>query len=96
MNDLQRLHQFLSTPRKIVITTHHKPDGDALGSSLGLFHYLNKKAGHVVNAISPTDYPDFLHWLPGNSEVLNFELIVVHSNSFEFMSTRIPVLSWRS
>ena len=74
MNDLQRLHQFLSTPRKIVITTHHKPDGDALGSSLGLFHYLNKKAGHVVNAISPTDYPDFLHWLPGNSEVLNFEL----------------------
>ena len=73
MNDLKRLHEFLSTPRKIVITTHHKPDGDALGSSLALYHYFQKKTGHVVNVISPTDYPDFLEWLPGNDQVINFE-----------------------
>lgn len=73
MDDLIKLHQFLATPRKIVITTHHKPDGDALGSSLALMHYLNKKEVHVVNIISPTDYPEFLEWLPGNNAVINFE-----------------------
>lgn len=66
------MHDFLSTPKKIIITTHHKPDGDALGSSLGLYHYLLKK-NHRVSVITPTDYPKFLWWLPGNKNVINFE-----------------------
>ena len=48
---------------------HHKPDADALGSSLGLAGYL-KKGGHHPTVISPSDYPAFLEWLPGNGEVL--------------------------
>jgi phosphoesterase RecJ-like protein len=52
-----------------VITTHHKPDGDAMGSSLGLYNYLIQQ-GHHVKVITPTDYPDFLAWLPGNGEVM--------------------------
>ncbi|MDX1903088.1 MAG: bifunctional oligoribonuclease/PAP phosphatase NrnA, partial [Thermonemataceae bacterium] len=63
MENLNQLKEFLSSPKKIVITTHHKPDADALGSSLGLAGYL-KKLGHQVNVISPSDYPRFLHWLP--------------------------------
>ncbi len=62
---------LLSKPSKIVITTHNKPDGDAMGSSLGLFHYFKAK-GHDVKVISPTDYPFFLNWLPSNDEVLIF------------------------
>jgi len=58
--------------RKVVIVTHHKPDADALGSSLGLGGYLKKK-GHTVTVITPSDYPEFLHWMPGNQEVLAFE-----------------------
>ena len=58
--------------RTAVITTHHKPDGDAMGSSLGLYLFL-KKYVKTVHVISPTDYPDFLHFLPGNKEVLVFE-----------------------
>jgi phosphoesterase RecJ-like protein len=58
--------------KKIVITTHHKPDADALGSSLGLKGYLDKK-GHDVVVISPTDYPEFLTWMSGNSDVMIFE-----------------------
>ncbi|MEN8697443.1 MAG: bifunctional oligoribonuclease/PAP phosphatase NrnA [Bacteroidia bacterium] len=54
---------------KIVITTHHKPDGDAMGSSLGLYHYL-KEAGIDSQIITPTDYAEFLHWLPGNDTVM--------------------------
>lgn len=57
---------------KIVVTTHHKPDGDAMGSSLGLFAYL-KQLGHTVHLITPTDYPRFLHWMPGHKDVIIYE-----------------------
>ncbi|MFN7312526.1 MAG: DHH family phosphoesterase [Bacteroidota bacterium] len=56
----------------IVITTHHKPDADALGSSLGLYNYLLLKGLSPV-VVSPTDYGDFLKWMPGESTVVNFE-----------------------
>lgn len=69
MIDLQTLKDKLSQPCKIVITTHHKPDGDAMGSSLGLYNYLIQK-GHHVKVVSPTDYPYFLQWLPNNPEVI--------------------------
>lgn len=62
----------MNQPRKVVIVTHVKPDADALGSSLGLAGYLKKK-GHNVKVITPSDYPDFLTWMPGNSEVLIFQ-----------------------
>ncbi len=52
-----------------MITTHHKPDADALGSSLGMANYLIKK-GHNVKVITPSDYPGFLHWMKGNDDVL--------------------------
>ncbi len=57
---------------KVVITTHHKPDADALGSSLGLYNYL-KKLGINANVVTPTDYGDFLKWMPGEKSVINFE-----------------------
>lgn len=63
---------MLLEPKKIFITTHHKPDGDALGSSLGLYHYL-KSLGHSPVVVSPSDVPDFLMWMPGIEEVLNYE-----------------------
>lgn len=55
-----------------MITTHHRPDGDAMGSSLALCSFLKAK-GHEVTVITPSDYPDFLYWMPGNDEVINFE-----------------------
>ena len=59
--------------KKIIITTHANPDADALGSSLGLFHFL-KARGHEVQVITPSDYPNFISWLPGNDQVLEFNL----------------------
>ncbi len=52
-----------------MITTHSNPDGDAMGSSLGMYRYLKKKGCEPV-VIVPTAYPDFLAWMPGNSEVV--------------------------
>jgi phosphoesterase RecJ-like protein len=72
MKNVQGLRQLLDTPRKVVILTHHKPDADALGSSLGLAGYLERK-GHPVQVITPSDYPNFLAWMPGNEKVFVFE-----------------------
>ncbi|MGI4022832.1 MAG: DHH family phosphoesterase [Janthinobacterium lividum] len=69
MLNLAELKELLAQPQNIVITTHHKPDGDAMGSSLGLYHYLKQKQ-HQVQVITPTDYPDFLAWMPGNADVM--------------------------
>lgn len=69
MQNLKDFKKVLSSPKSIVITTHHKPDADALGASLGLATYLVQK-GHAVKVISPTDYPRFLHWMRGNEDVI--------------------------
>lgn len=72
MQKIQAFKELISSPKKIVITTHLKPDADALGSSLGLAGYLKKK-NHQVEVITPTDYPGFLSWMAGNEEVIVFE-----------------------
>jgi len=62
----------LSKANNIVIVPHKGPDGDAIGSSLGLYHFLKGK-GHHVTVIAPNDYPDFLKWLPGQEDIMIFE-----------------------
>ena len=69
--ELNQLKSFLSEPRKVVITTHKGPDGDAMGSSLALYNYLLKK-GHSVHVITPNDYPIFLKWMKGEEYVIEY------------------------
>ena len=69
MLSIESLRQELASPRKIAIIPHQKPDADALGSSLALWGFFKNK-GHQPVVVSPTDYPDFLCWMPGNSDVL--------------------------
>jgi phosphoesterase RecJ-like protein len=70
--DIEGVKQLLSAPKKIVIIPHRNPDGDAMGSNLGLYHFLKKK-GHEVTVISPNEYPDFLAFLPASDTVAVFE-----------------------
>lgn len=70
VQEVQGLSSLLATPKRIVITTHKNPDGDAMGSSLGLWHVL-KKLGHDVTVVSPNQWDHFLAWLPGSDQVLN-------------------------
>lgn len=72
MSDLEEIEQLLALPKKIAITTHHKPDADALGSSLALSLYLTKK-GHSVQIVTPSDYPSFLNWMPNQQDVLAYD-----------------------
>lgn len=62
----------LSKANNIVIVPHKGPDGDAMGSTLALMHFLKDK-GHNANVIAPNEYPNFLKWLPGNDQVIIYD-----------------------
>ncbi|WP_340155648.1 bifunctional oligoribonuclease/PAP phosphatase NrnA [uncultured Winogradskyella sp.] len=79
-NRIPEIKTLLSAPKHIVIVPHRNPDGDAMGSTLGLYHYL-KLYNHEVTVIAPNDYPDFLKWLPGDDTVLKFETQQEESNA---------------
>ncbi|WP_372339328.1 bifunctional oligoribonuclease/PAP phosphatase NrnA [Flavobacterium sp. MFBS3-15] len=70
--DLAAVKQLLAAPKKIAIIPHRNPDGDAMGSTLGLGRFLKLK-GHDVTVIAPNEFPDFLAWLPGADGVKVFE-----------------------
>ncbi len=79
MQHIKEIYPLINIAGKIVITTHQKPDGDAMGSSLGLFHFL-KQFGHQVVVISPTNWADFLDWMPGTNDVLDYERHTAEAN----------------
>ena len=70
--DILKIKQLLATPKKIAIIPHRSPDGDAMGSTLGLYHFLLKLNQHPTVVI-PNDYPNFLDWLPASNTVLVYE-----------------------
>ena len=67
-----RLQDLLSSRKKIVATSHHNPDGDAIGSVLAMYHFLDLM-GHQVRAMVPNAFPDFLSWMPGASDILLYD-----------------------
>lgn len=69
---ISEVEELLNKYEKIVIVTHVSPDGDAIGSSLGLYHYL-RDLGNDVNVIVPNSYADFLKWIQGSKEILEYE-----------------------
>lgn len=69
---LTELRQLIDGAQSIIITCHHNPDGDALGSSLALMHYL-RAIGKDATVIVPDVFPDFLMWLPGTQEIVRYD-----------------------
>jgi phosphoesterase RecJ-like protein len=72
MKPIQEIYNQLTSPRNVVITMHQKPDPDAMGSSLALYHFL-RQFGHSVTVVSPTNWAGFLNWMPGCETVFDFE-----------------------
>jgi phosphoesterase RecJ-like protein len=73
MEALEHLYPLLQSERNIVVTMHQKPDGDAMGAALALYHFL-KSLDNNVTVISPTNWAKFLNWMPGCKEVVDYEL----------------------
>lgn len=72
MRPIEESSSLLQGSKTVFITTHHKPDGDAIGSMLALHHYLVAK-GHTVTSVSPSELPEFLMWMPGVEHLYNYE-----------------------
>ena len=72
INEIKEITALLSTPKNVVIVPHRNPDGDAIGASLAIHHYLKNK-GHRATVVAPNDYPGFLKWLPDSEEVFKFD-----------------------
>jgi bifunctional oligoribonuclease and PAP phosphatase NrnA len=70
--DIIAIQDLLATPKKIAVIPHRSPDGDAMGSTLALYHFL-LKLNHNPVVISPNEFPNFLAWLPGSETVLVYE-----------------------
>lgn len=62
----------IDNAEKIVIVTHVSPDGDAMGSALGLWHYLMTIEKEPV-VVVPSAFPDFFRWMPGIEHVIDFQ-----------------------
>ena len=65
-----KLKALLKKAKNTIIVTHWSPDGDAMGSSLALYNFLTKLKKKVT-VVVPNEYPEFLHWMPGDNKVLN-------------------------
>lgn len=72
-NDIIELQSYLSVPKNITLIAHRNPDGDALGSALGLRLYLEKK-GHLVKIVMPSESPGLFSYLPHFYDVIVFDL----------------------
>jgi bifunctional oligoribonuclease and PAP phosphatase NrnA len=72
MKPIEAIYPLLDKPQKVVIIMHQKPDADAMGSSLGLFHFLSQ-LGHEPVVISPTNWAEWLKWMPGCGAVIDYE-----------------------
>ncbi|WP_455665256.1 DHH family phosphoesterase [Phocaeicola sp.] len=70
--NIDHAEKWFERADKIVIVTHVSPDGDAIGSSLGLFHFLESQE-KTVNVIVPNAFPDFLRWMPGAKDIIRYD-----------------------
>src|SRR5690606_17977847 len=68
-SEISSIRKLLTPDSKIVIITHYNPDGDAIGSSLGLKHFLKQK-GLEADVIVPNDFPKFLKWMPEAKKII--------------------------
>lgn len=70
--EVDHVEKWFERAEKIVIVSHVSPDGDAIGSSLGLYHFLTSQE-KTVNVVVPNAFPEFLHWMPGAKEVIVYD-----------------------
>jgi phosphoesterase RecJ-like protein len=70
---IQQAKKYVEENEYFVILTHVRPDGDAIGASLGLFHFLNDYGKDKVSVIAPNDFPPYYQWMPGAKDIVVHE-----------------------
>jgi phosphoesterase RecJ-like protein len=72
MNLANEIVQSIQEAEKIVITSHRSPDGDSIGSSLGMLRFI-RSIGKEAIVCHPDACPSFLEWLKDGDEIVTFE-----------------------
>ncbi|MDF9830713.1 bifunctional oligoribonuclease/PAP phosphatase NrnA [Parabacteroides sp. PF5-6] len=70
---IQKAHKYIERGDSFVIVSHVSPDGDSLGSSLALYHFLTNYGKDNVSVIVPNSFPSFYNWMPGRKEIIIYE-----------------------
>lgn len=70
--NIDKVAKYFEKAENLVVVTHVSPDGDALGSSLGLAHFLETQEKNV-HVIVPNAFPDFLRWMPGAKDIIRYD-----------------------
>jgi len=70
---MEEIKNSIEAAKSIVITTHKSPDGDAIGSSLALYHFLSKMGKKEVSVIVPDAFPTFLNWMDGSESIIHYD-----------------------
>lgn len=86
--DIECLKAIIAEGSLFVLTCHAGPDGDALGSTLGMAHYL-RELGKEALVIVPDAFPDFLAWMPGAQDIVRFDK---HRDKAELMLAAADVI----
>ena len=66
---MKEIKEIIEAANSIIITTHKSPDGDAIGSSQALYHFL-KKLEKNVTVIVPDAFPEFLNWMEDVDKII--------------------------
>jgi phosphoesterase RecJ-like protein len=66
------IKEIFNVPRKVLLTSHTNPDGDAIGACLAMYLYF-KSLGHDVQVVVPNSFPDFLAWMDGSKEIIIYD-----------------------
>ena len=70
---VQRFQNYIDRAERFVLMAHVSPDGDAIGASLGMYHFLTEIGKEQVDVIVPNEFPAFLKWMPGTKDILVYE-----------------------
>ncbi|MDR0573154.1 MAG: bifunctional oligoribonuclease/PAP phosphatase NrnA [Tannerella sp.] len=70
---IHKLKTYINKGSRFVIVSHEMPDGDAMGSSLGLYHYLTSFDKKSIKVVVPNHFPEFLKWMPGAGDIIIYD-----------------------
>ena len=78
---MNEIHSYIQHATKVAIFTHQSPDGDAMGSSLAMYHYI-RSLGKEAQVVVPNAFPDFLAWMPGADTVMLYDTQRTEANAY--------------
>ena len=72
-HNIDAVRQVVDRGNRFVMLAHKNPDGDAVGSTLAMFHFL-RSLGKEAVVVLPNTFPAFLAWVPGADNVMFYDV----------------------